>query len=97
MSRNSYYVYRFKNKDDVIVYVGRTVNLKQRFLQHDHLTDEVKAIEYIECNTEADMIWKEIYYINLYYNKLSTNIGGFVCWGVLLILDYVTNGKDINI
>ena len=82
LNRNGYYIYRFKNKNDVIVYVGRTINLKQRFLQHDHLTDDVKTIEYIECNTEADMIWKEIYYINLYYNKSSTNIGDLYAGGV---------------
>lgn len=69
-----YYVYRFLNKDNVITYVGRTVDLYKRFLQHDHLTDEVSKIEYIECDSEAEMAWKEVYYINLYYNELSTNI-----------------------
>lgn len=69
-----YYVYRFSNKQNVIVYVGRTGNLQQRFLQHEHLTDDIKRIEYIECDSEAEMAWKEIYYINLYYNDLSTNI-----------------------
>lgn len=69
-----YYVYRFKNKDSIILYVGRTTNLYQRFKQHEHLTEDVKTIEYIECTSEAEMIWKEIYYINLFYNELSTNI-----------------------
>ena len=69
-----YYVYRFLNKDNVITYVGRTVDLYKRFLQHEHLTDDIERIEYIECDSEAEMAWKEIYYINLYYNDLSTNI-----------------------
>lgn len=69
-----YYVYRFLNKDNVITYVGRTVDLYKRFLQHDHLTDKVARIEYIECDSKAEMAWKEVYYINLYYNELSTNI-----------------------
>ena len=69
-----YYVYRFLNKDNVITYVGRTVDLYKRFLQHDHLTDKISKIEYIECDSEAEMAWKEVYYINLYYNELSTNI-----------------------
>lgn len=69
-----YYVYRFLNKDNIITYVGRTVNLYKRFLQHDHLTETVSKIEYIECESEAEMAWKEIYYINLYYNELSTNL-----------------------
>ena len=42
-----YYVYRFLNKDNVITYVGRTVDLYKRFLKHAHLTDEVSKIEYI--------------------------------------------------
>ena len=69
-----YYVYRFLNKQNIIVYVGRTGNLYQRFLQHEHLTNDIERIEYIECDSEAEMAWKEIYYINLYYNELSTNI-----------------------
>ena len=50
-----YYVYRFLNKDNVITYVGRTVDLYKRFLQHDHLTDEVYKIEYIECDSNVEI------------------------------------------
>lgn len=71
---NGYYVYRFKDKNGNILYVGRTHNLKQRFRQHEHLTNNIVTIEYIECNTETEMAIKEIYYINLYYNNDSTNI-----------------------
>ena len=39
-----YYVYRFLNKDNVITYVGRTVDLYKRFLQHDHLTELLQFI-----------------------------------------------------
>lgn len=69
----NYYVYRFKNDKDIIVYVGRTINLENRFKRHEHLTQDVVKIEYIKCSSEAEMVWKEIYYINLYYNELSTN------------------------
>lgn len=71
---NGYYVYRFKDKNDNILYVGRTHNLKQRFRNHEHLTDNIITIEYIKCDTETEMAIKEIYYINLYYNNDSTNI-----------------------
>lgn len=70
---DKYYVYRFKNTDGFIVYVGKTKNLKQRFKQHEHLTEDVNTIEYIECSSEADMMWKEIYYINLFKNENTTN------------------------
>lgn len=70
-----YYVYRFKDKKDNIIYVGRTKDLYKRFLSHNYLNrDDVYKIEYIKCSSEAEMAWKEIYYINLYYNKLSKNI-----------------------
>lgn len=70
-----YYVYRFKDKKDNIIYVGRTKDLYKRFLSHMYLNrDDVYKIEYIKCSSEAEMVWKEIYYINLYYNELSKNI-----------------------
>ena len=76
--QNGFYIYRFLNNKNEIVYVGKTTNLKNRFKQHSHLTKEVVKIEYIECASEADMTWKEIYYINLYKNNNTTNIAS-VC------------------
>lgn len=76
------FVYRFLNKDGTVIYVGKTINLKQRFSQHEHLTEDVKKIEYISCDLLADMAWKEIYYINLFYNKLSTNVSDVYEGGV---------------
>lgn len=66
-------VYRFINNTNDIVYVGRTKNLVRRFLAPKYIDDNIKRIEYIECKTEADMIWKEIYYINLFFNEKSLN------------------------
>ena len=66
---SNYYVYRFIDQNNNIVYVGRTTNLAKRFMNHAHLTDNVKKIEYIECHTGGDMAWKEIYYINLFENS----------------------------
>ena len=103
-----YYVYRFLNKDNIIIYVGRTGNLYQRFLQHDHLTNEVSKIEYIECDSEAEMAWKEIYYINLYYNSLSTNVSDVYLNGKMKDIglddkwrrykcEYQSKNKDISL
>lgn len=68
-----YYVYRFLDKSNNIIYVGKSKqDLEQRFRGHLHLPDEcydlVYKIEYIECLTESDMSIKEIYYINKYRN-----------------------------
>lgn len=58
------YVYRFVDKSNAIIYVGKTKQtLRARFYSHNHLPDErykkVRYIEYIECMTEADMSMKE--------------------------------------
>lgn len=68
------YVYRFVDKSNAIIYVGKTKQtLRARFYSHNHLPDErykkVRYIEYIECMTEADMSMKEIYYINSAHAK----------------------------
>lgn len=75
-------MYRFIDSDNHITYVGRTINLVQRFMNHAHLTDDIKKIEYIECATAGDMAWKEIYYINLFANKYTTNTSELYTDGV---------------
>jgi hypothetical protein len=87
---NNFYVYRFLNIQNTVIYVGRTINMQRRFLNHDHLSDSVKRIEYIVCKTEADMVWKEIYYINLFFNEKSTNIQDVYSGGVT---DMLLNDK----
>ena len=73
----SFYVYRFKNSLDQVIYVGKTKEeLRNRFMQHRHLPDScynsVYKIEYIICKTESDMAIKEIYYINKYCHEGHT-------------------------
>lgn len=43
-------------------------------MSHAHLNSNIKRIEYIQCKTKADMIWKEIYYINLFANEKTENV-----------------------
>lgn len=69
-----FYVYRFLDKKENIIYVGKSKQgLEQRFRGHLHLPEAcyelVYKIEYIECATESDMSIKEIYYINKYRNE----------------------------
>lgn len=66
-----FYVYRFLDKEENIIYVGKSKqDLVQRFRGHLHLPDACYSltykIEYIECATVSDMSIKEIYYINKY-------------------------------
>lgn len=74
-------VYRFKNKEDKIIYVGKTKNgmdsrMKIHFSKNGHLDStcykEVNTIEYIKLNSQIDMDIKELYYINKYKPKYNT-------------------------
>ena len=42
---DKYYVYRFVNKDDVIVYVGSSTNMTKRFFNHMQLQDDIDIIK----------------------------------------------------
>lgn len=75
-----YYIYRFLNKNDEVIYVGKTkVNLRSRILAHINLKilneqqlSEVYLIQYIEIDNEFDWHILEIFYINYFkakYNK----------------------------
>lgn len=74
-SKDGFYIYKFLDKENNVLYVGRTVNLLGRFKDHHALTTDVVKIQYIKCNTYADSLWKEIYYINLYKNNKMLNEG----------------------
>ena len=70
-------VYRFLNKDNEIIYVGKAKNLKNRLSGHKHLPDECykerMRIEYIKFNSEDDMNFAERYFImklNPRYNTI---------------------------
>lgn len=76
------YIYRFIDKNQKIVYVGKTNNLTKRYNQHfrnrGHLTKEcynsVWKVEYIKVDSELNALLLETYYINKYrpkYNKLN--------------------------
>lgn len=76
------YIYRFIDKNQKIVYVGKTNNLTKRYNQHfgnrGHLTKEcynsVWKVEYIKVDSELNALLLETYYINKFrpkYNKLN--------------------------
>lgn len=81
----------------MVLYVGRTKKLHQRFIHHSHLNEDVAKIEYIECQTEADMVWREIYYINLYYSELSTNISNVYDKGSVTDINLRDNWKEYRL
>lgn len=69
--KSMYYVYRFLDKSQNVIYVGKSkLELERRFNHHQHLPKEcyamVHKIQFIVCKTESDMSIKEIYYINKY-------------------------------
>jgi predicted GIY-YIG superfamily endonuclease len=67
-----YYIYRFYNLDEII-YVGKTINLKQRFYQHSK-KDWFKEVTNIDI-AEVSKLFVDIYeqyYIN--YHRTKYNI-----------------------
>lgn len=79
IEENKYYVYRFLNKYEEVIYVGRTNNISNRIKQHlssGHLPSDcyslINKIEYIELETFTDILIYEIYYINKYLPIYNT-------------------------
>uniref|UniRef100_A0AB39C7C5 GIY-YIG endonuclease n=1 Tax=Bacillus phage KoopaTroopa TaxID=3234046 RepID=A0AB39C7C5_9CAUD len=87
--QSKFYVYRFLDKDDKTIYIGRTNNLKRRienehFSKYGHLPkecyDKCKTIEFMDFDSESEMkIW-ELYLINRYspqYNIMENRNDDF--------------------
>jgi len=68
-------IYRFLNKDNEIIYIGKAGNLISRMNNHNHLPkecyDETVYIEYTEFETEDEMDLAERYYIPKYKPKYN--------------------------
>ena len=74
-------VYRFLNKDNEIIYIGKAVRLKARIDSHNHLSKECYAervkIEYVEFNTEDDALFVEQYLISKHKPKYNKDMVGY--------------------
>ena len=68
-------VYRFLNKNNEIIYIGKATELIYRLKNHRHLGkkcySEIKNIEYIQFKTKGDMELAEIYFISKYKPKYN--------------------------
>ena len=74
------YIYKFYNKNDECLYVGKTNRLSNRFSQHKRDKIWFKEVEYImtsQCKKEFMIDMYELYYINTLkpkYNRKDINI-----------------------
>lgn len=77
-----YYVYKFVDKNNQVVYVGKTKRLAARMIQHfrtdghlsDDCYDDVASVFYCQLNTKIEMDIYELYYIDKYrpnYNVMG--------------------------
>lgn len=67
-------VYRFKDKNNTIIYIGKAIDLKQRLSNHEKLKnyeDIVNSIDYTRFNTKSEMDFAEKYFISRYKPKLN--------------------------
>lgn len=75
-----FYIYRFLNKYNEVIYIGKTNQLRYRIYKHirckhDNLPQkcktEIEKAEYIRLNNACDMSIMEIYLINYYQPKYN--------------------------
>jgi len=98
----SNYIYKMFDKNNEIIYIGKTINIDQRLRQH--MTDKdkkwfktVSKIYYAECLNKTDMDIYEIYYINKLvplHNKQSVN--GCEFSQLLNELNFVESGFNVK-
>lgn len=72
--QKEYYIYRYYNKENEIIYVGLTSRpMQERVKEHqkDKLKEETYRIDFARVKTRADMQMYEIYYINKYQPKYN--------------------------
>lgn len=74
-----FYVYKFLNSKNEVIYVGRTIDIDKRMSQHfnkGHLPEkcysEVSKVYYTEFSSYSDMCMYEIYLINAYKPVYNT-------------------------
>ena len=80
-----FYVYKFLDQDNNIIYIGRTTGLERRMKEHKlngHLSqecyDKVNKIFYSKLGSNVDMKIYESYYISKYkpiYNEKNKSFG----------------------
>lgn len=84
-------VYRFLNKDNEIIYIGKAADLNKRISCHNHLPkecyEERKKIEYIQFNNEQECLFAEKYLI--IKNKPKYNID-------FKDIDFILNLNDFD-
>ena len=71
---SKYYIYRYFNKNEEVIYVGLTSRpIQKRIKEHEveELQKETYRIEYAIVETAADMRMYELYYINKYNPKFN--------------------------
>lgn len=69
------YVYMIYNKNNTVIYVGRTERLSKRLCDHelnDFWWNEVDKITVSKLKSKTDMAIYEIYYINKFKPKYNT-------------------------
>ena len=71
-----FYVYKFIDSKDNVLYVGQTIDPDRRFGEHKGtIWDKEKDhIEFAKCNSCTDMNIYEMYYINKLHPKYNTAI-----------------------
>lgn len=69
-------IYKFMNRDGEVIYIGKAKDLKNRLSNHKHLPEEcyeeLAYIMYASFDTEYEMDFAELYYIDKIFPKYNT-------------------------
>ena len=91
----SNYIYKMFDKNNTVIYVGKTIDVDQRIRQHMLDKDWFKTVDkiyYAECLNKTDMDIYEIYYINklipLHNKQLVNGIGFSIILDELNFVEY---------
>lgn len=80
IKNSAYYLYKFVNKQGIVIYIGKTTDLKSRITQHfsnGHLPEgcykETVRVSYLPVETEMLMTIMEIYFIAKFFPKYNVS------------------------
>lgn len=98
-------VYKFLNKDNEIIYIGKAKDLENRLMAHNHLPkecyEERESVEFTMFETEDDMDLAERYYIPKLKPKYNTEFANRELTICMEELDYCKKwykySKDLEI
>lgn len=83
------YIYKYLNDSNDVIYVGKSINWKNRLNQHrtndKKMMREVSKVYIMKCQDRIEMDILELYFIQLYNPKFNKKDTGYKIPSILLV------------